>query len=188
MFSYSTHFFILPVPVLTFCDLGSVAGALAKKFVEYLSLLHVEGNQVSCFSFLFPKGPMFSLVFLLSLIYTEKLLLLLTSLGRFTISALAFLTWCLLRKLLCISPKPPVLAVTLCKVPVSVWVCLGVPSLLIQASWNFCLTSSLLGCWACRRWILEYLPAFLGPLRLYAMVLYQEDPWRGQSLLCGSPG
>lgn len=36
-----------------FCDLGSVAGALAgedwgKKVTEYLSLLHILGDQVSC--------------------------------------------------------------------------------------------------------------------------------------------
>ena len=53
-FSYSGQFFILLVLAFASCDLGSVAGALAsedwdKKDVEYLSLLHIPGNQVSHF-------------------------------------------------------------------------------------------------------------------------------------------
>ena len=46
--------FILPIPAFAICNLGNVAGAptsedWGKKVIEYLSLLHILGNQVSCF-------------------------------------------------------------------------------------------------------------------------------------------
>lgn len=44
------QFFIFPIPVLTFYDLGSVVGAFAGedwgKKIEYLSLLYVLHNQL----------------------------------------------------------------------------------------------------------------------------------------------
>lgn len=66
-FSYSGPFVILPVLAFSFhCDLGSVTGALdgqdrGKKVIQYFSLLHILGNQMSC-SFLerahiFPSLP-----------------------------------------------------------------------------------------------------------------------------------
>jgi len=63
---YSGWFLILVVLAFVVCDLVGVAGALvsedlAKKVIEYLSLLHIVGNQV--FRFLperahtFPRLP-----------------------------------------------------------------------------------------------------------------------------------
>ena len=66
IFSYTGWFFILPVPAFAFCDLDGVAGALAnehwgKKVIEYLSILHTPGNQVSCLllerAHIFPSLP-----------------------------------------------------------------------------------------------------------------------------------
>ena len=66
IFSYSGRFFILLVPAFDFDDLGGVAGALpgedwGKKVIEYLSLLRIPGNQVSCFlperAHIFPSLP-----------------------------------------------------------------------------------------------------------------------------------
>ena len=64
IFSYSAQFFIILVPAFPVCDLGSLADVLAgedwgKKFVEYLSLLQIPVNQVSCFlperAYIFPS-------------------------------------------------------------------------------------------------------------------------------------
>jgi len=64
--SYSGLFFILSVPPFAFCDLGSVAGAVAsedtgKKVIEYCSLFYALGDQVSCFlperAHIFPSLP-----------------------------------------------------------------------------------------------------------------------------------
>ena len=66
IFSYNGQFFILPVPAFTFCGLGGMAGAPAgedwgKKVIDYLSLLHILGDQVSCFlperAHIFPSLP-----------------------------------------------------------------------------------------------------------------------------------
>lgn len=97
IFSYSQWFYILLVPAFAFYNSANVAGGLAsedwgKKVIKYFGLLHVPGNQVSCFLW---RGPTFFLVFFLSLTYWEKFLLLpLAALSKLnSISALAFLIW-----------------------------------------------------------------------------------------------
>lgn len=47
----------------------------------------------------------------------------------------------------------------------------------MQASWNFCLIVSFLVCWACRRRIFTIPLGLFIPLRVYPMVLYQEDAY-----------
>lgn len=78
IFSYSGCFFILPVSAFASYDLGSMAGAVASEDWEEksLSTSSFSISQVTRSSISFSRGLMFSLVFLLSLMYLWKLYLL----------------------------------------------------------------------------------------------------------------
>jgi len=73
------------VPAFAFCDLGSVAGALAgeDRGKKLLSTSAVSISWVTRYLICFRRGLTFSLVLLLSLVYLQKLFVLpLTSLAR----------------------------------------------------------------------------------------------------------